>query len=138
MNHRTQDGSGQIVAVLTAFLSLFAVVGFALYGLPRFYPYFVQELGWSRQAATPFHFRTATGREVDIVLEAPGGRVVGIEVKASSAVDTGDFAGLQTLAEAAGKKFVRGVVLYLGEHVVAHGSTMWALPIDELWHPSEE
>jgi predicted AAA+ superfamily ATPase len=97
-----------------------------------------KQLGWSRQAATPFHFRTATGREVDIVLEAPGGRVVGIEVKASSAVDTGDFAGLQTLAEAAGKKFVRGVVLYLGEHVVAHGSTMWALPIDELWHPSEE
>ena len=44
--------SQQIVAVLTAFLSLFAVVGFALYGLPRFYPYFVQELGWTRQQVT--------------------------------------------------------------------------------------
>ena len=44
--------SPQIVAVLTAFLSLFAVVGFALYGLPRFYPYFVQELGWTRAQVT--------------------------------------------------------------------------------------
>jgi MFS family permease len=44
--------ANQIVAVLTAFLALFAIVGFALYGLPRFYPYFVQELGWSRAQVT--------------------------------------------------------------------------------------
>src|SRR4029450_5763766 len=42
----------QLIAVLAAFLSLFAIVGFALYGLPRFYPFFVQELGWSRQQVT--------------------------------------------------------------------------------------
>jgi sugar phosphate permease len=42
----------QILAVATAFLSLFAIVGVALYGLPRFYPFFVQELGWSRQQVT--------------------------------------------------------------------------------------
>ena len=30
---------------VTAFLALFAIVGFALYGLPRFYPFYVQELG---------------------------------------------------------------------------------------------
>jgi sugar phosphate permease len=52
MNQQTDERSRQIVAVLAAFLSLFAVVGFALYGLPRFYPYFVQELGWSRQQVT--------------------------------------------------------------------------------------
>jgi len=92
-----------------------------------------KQLGWSRQPATPYHFRTATGREVDIVLEAPGGKVVGIEVKAAAAVDSSDFSGLQALAEAAGKKFVRGVVLYLGEHVVPRGDNMWALPLDELW-----
>jgi len=39
----------QIFAVVTSFLALFAIVGVALYGLPRFYPFFVQELGWSRQ-----------------------------------------------------------------------------------------
>ena len=41
-----------LVAVATAFLALFAIVGVALYGLPRFYPFFVQELGWTRQQVT--------------------------------------------------------------------------------------
>lgn len=97
-----------------------------------------KQLGWSRQAATPYHFRTATGREVDIVLEAPGGKVVGIEVKAAASVDGRDFSGLQALAEAAGKRFVRGVVLYLGEHAVPRGGDMWALPLDELWRASAD
>jgi sugar phosphate permease len=44
--------SGGGFAVVTAFLALFAIVGVALYGLPRFYPFFVQELGWSRQQVT--------------------------------------------------------------------------------------
>src|SRR5262245_44299252 len=49
----THDARGrQILAVVTSFLALFAVVGVALYGLPRFYPFFVQELGWSRQQVT--------------------------------------------------------------------------------------
>lgn len=42
----------QVLAVVTAFLALFAIVGFALYGLPRFYPFYVQELGWTRQQVT--------------------------------------------------------------------------------------
>jgi MFS family permease len=52
MTQQPDQRSYQFIAVLTAFLSLFAVVGFALYGLPRFYPYFVQELGWTRQQVT--------------------------------------------------------------------------------------
>jgi sugar phosphate permease len=52
MNQHADRRTPQILAVLTAFLSLFAVVGFALYGLPRFYPFFVQELGWSRAQVT--------------------------------------------------------------------------------------
>ncbi len=52
MAPQTDERAKQIIAVLTAFLSLFAVVGFALDGLPRFYPYFVQELGWTRQQVT--------------------------------------------------------------------------------------
>jgi len=52
MNEQPDQRSYQILAVVTAFLALFAIVGFALYGLPRFYPYFVQELGWSRRQVT--------------------------------------------------------------------------------------
>jgi MFS family permease len=42
----------QVLAVVTAFLALFSVVGFALYGLPFFYDFFVRDLGWTRQQVT--------------------------------------------------------------------------------------
>ena len=90
-------------------------------------------LGWSRQSATPYHFRTSDGYEVDLVLEAPGQRVVGIEVKASAQLGQNDFRGLRALAEAAGKKFVCGVVLYLGEQGLPFADKLWALPVSRLW-----
>ena len=49
---RDVERRNQVLAVVTAFLALFAIVGFALYGLPRFYPFYVQELGWTRQQVT--------------------------------------------------------------------------------------
>jgi MFS family permease len=52
MTDLTSDRRHQLLAVVTAFLALFAIVGFALYGLPRFYPFYVQELGWTRQQVT--------------------------------------------------------------------------------------
>src|SRR3990172_5613244 len=94
-------------------------------------------LGWSRQAATPYHFRTAIGQEVDLVLEAPGQRIAGIEVKASSNVSQGDFSGLRALAETAGDKFVGGVVLYLGEQRLPFADKLWALPIAVLWEAAQ-
>lgn len=42
----------QALAVATAFLSLFSIVGIALYGLPFFYDFFVRDLGWTRQQVT--------------------------------------------------------------------------------------
>ena len=42
----------QARALAAAFAALFSVVGFALYGLPFFYDYFVQDLGWTRQQVT--------------------------------------------------------------------------------------
>ena len=39
-------------ALATGFLSLFSIVGFALYGLPFFYDFFVKDLGWTRQQVT--------------------------------------------------------------------------------------
>lgn len=45
-------GAQRVLAVATGFLSLFSIVGFALYGLPFFYDFFVEELGWSRQQVT--------------------------------------------------------------------------------------
>ena len=44
--------SSQPYIVVTAFFSLFAIVGLALYGLPFFYDFFVNEFGWSRTIVT--------------------------------------------------------------------------------------
>jgi sugar phosphate permease len=42
----------QALAVATAFFALFSIVGFAYYGLPFFYDFFVKELGWTRAQVT--------------------------------------------------------------------------------------
>jgi MFS family permease len=52
VNESNESRRHQLLALVTAFLALFAIVGFALYGLPRFYPFFVKELGWTRQQVT--------------------------------------------------------------------------------------
>ena len=71
----------------------------------------LREASWSGVSPRASHFRTQTGDEVDLVLEAPDGRVVGIEIKATPAPGVDDLRGLRALREAAGKHFHRGVVL---------------------------
>jgi MFS family permease len=48
----SQSRSSQKYIVITAFFSLLAIVGFALYGLPFFYDFFMKEFGWSRMVVT--------------------------------------------------------------------------------------
>src|SRR5674476_237752 len=45
-------GSSQTYIVVTAFLSLFALVGIAYYGLPFFFDFMTKEYGWSRTIVT--------------------------------------------------------------------------------------
>ncbi|WP_018461851.1 ATP-binding protein [Thermus oshimai] len=80
-----------------------------------------------------FHYRSHTGEEVDLLLEGPGGRVVGLEVKARGSVRGEDFRGLKGLAQALGPRFHRGVVLYLGRESVPFGPNLHALPLEALW-----
>jgi sugar phosphate permease len=42
----------QGISLAAAFLSLLSIVGFALYGLPFFYDFFVTDLGWTRAQVT--------------------------------------------------------------------------------------
>lgn len=44
--------SSQTYILITAFLSLFAIVGFAYYGIPFFYDFMTKEFGWSRAVVT--------------------------------------------------------------------------------------
>ncbi len=92
-----------------------------------------KQASWSKTQPELFHFRTQTGREVDIVLEDRSGRIVGIEVKASATLGTDDLKGLKVLAELAGKRFHRGVVLYAGQDAIPFGSRVHAMPVSSLW-----
>lgn len=42
----------QTLVIATAFMSLLAIVGFALYGLPYFYDFIANETGWARKTVT--------------------------------------------------------------------------------------
>jgi MFS family permease len=48
----TPPKSSQTYIVITAFLALFAVVGFGIYGLPFFFDFIMEERGWSRTQIT--------------------------------------------------------------------------------------
>lgn len=51
-NYQSEPRSSQTYIIITAFLSLFAIVGFAWYGLPFFYDFMTKEFGWSRTVVT--------------------------------------------------------------------------------------
>jgi hypothetical protein len=59
--------------------------------------------------------------------------LVGIEVKAGATVSVDDFKGLRALAADAGRRWVRGVVLYSGSEMLPFGDGLAALPISALW-----
>jgi sugar phosphate permease len=44
--------AAQVQVAATSFMSLFAIVGLALYGLPFFYDFMVRDFGWSRAQVT--------------------------------------------------------------------------------------
>lgn len=93
----------------------------------------IKQISWSKSQPKLFHFRTDRMEEVDIVLEGPGRRIIGIECKCSMTVNADSFKGLRALKSATGKKFHRGVVLYLGDQIVGFGSDLQAIPVSSLW-----
>lgn len=80
-----------------------------------------------------YHFRDKDKNEVDVVIEDRSGRVVGIEVKASSTVTSDDFSGLRRLQADVGDRFVSGFVLYDHERPVPFGDKLAAVPLSVLW-----
>lgn len=94
-----------------------------------------KQLAWSSVAATLHHYREHDGVEVDLVLEAADGRIVGVEVKAGHRLGDEAPRHLARLRDTVGDRFARGVVLYGGPSVVPIGDRLWALPISALWAP---
>ena len=92
-----------------------------------------KQLGWSRRRCRLYHFRTEAGAEVDLVLEDSSGQLAGIEIKSAATLRREAVRGLEALAEAAGPRFTRGVVLYTGTAMVPFGERLHAVPISQLW-----
>ncbi len=91
-----------------------------------------KQLGWSQTKARLHHWRLHTGAEVDIVLEDADGRIVGVEVKASHTPRNKDFTGLRKLRDQAPERFLRGVLLYLGDQVAPFEERLHAVPVTRL------
>jgi hypothetical protein len=92
-----------------------------------------KQCAWSATRPELFYWRTVSGREVDVVLEDRTGKVVGVEVKAAATLGSNDVRGLQALASAVGKNWVRGVVLYAGAETIPFSANLHGIPIRRLW-----
>lgn len=79
------------------------------------------------------HYRDKDQVEVDIVVTR-GRKVWGVEVKAGATVADGDGRGLRRLADAAGRHFQGGVVMYGGTSTLPTADPrVLAVPVSELW-----
>lgn len=88
------------------------------------------ELAVSGRRARVMHARTKNGREeVDIVIELPGRKVVGLEVKATGSPGTADAKQLFWLREKPGDRFVVGAVIHTGPDAYELGDRVLTLPI---------
>lgn len=80
------------------------------------------------------HIRTEKGRhEVDLVIEYGAGRIVGVEIKATSAPTAHDARHLQWLRDELGDAFVCGVVFHTGPAIYPLSDQITAVPICTLW-----
>jgi hypothetical protein len=83
---------------------------------------------------TLYHYRDREKREIDFVIERADQALLGIEVKAGSAISANDFKHLKWFKDNIAKErpFV-GIVLYTGNTVGSMGKNLWAVPVSILW-----
>ena len=80
------------------------------------------------------HYRDREQREIDFLIEAANGAIIGIEVKSGTNISSDSFKHLRWFkTHIAPNQAFTGIVLYSGERVVSFGEHMWALPISSLW-----
>jgi uncharacterized protein len=95
------------------------------------------ELTACESRPSPFHLRNTDGdREVDLLLEGPGGRVVAIEIKSASAPGGDAWRHLVWLRDKLGDRFACGVFFHTGPRVLRPAPKVVGLPICTIWSRS--
>jgi hypothetical protein len=95
----------------------------------------LKHASWSEEEVGFYHFRDTARHELDLVMEQGDGKVTGIEVKASMSVKPEDFSGLESFADYAGERFLRGFLFYSGDKMLPfriRDATYHAIPISAL------
>jgi len=80
-----------------------------------------------------WQLREGQDREIDFVLEGPGGAVVAIEVKATTSPGSDTARHLRWFKEKTGDRFRAGIVLHLGSRSSSFGDGIVAMPVSALW-----
>lgn len=79
------------------------------------------------------HYRDSRGREVDLLIERPDGRVIAVEIKAGATVRPTDAKWLTWLRDLIGDRFEIGLVLCTGSAPLPVADRIVALPLSYLW-----
>ena len=81
-----------------------------------------------------FHYRDREKREIDFLIEREDNALLGIEIKAGSAIENNDFRHMKWFQDnlAKSQQFV-GIILYTGEFPASFGNNLWAVPFGLLW-----
>lgn len=93
----------------------------------------IKESSWSKFSYSTYHFRSASGQEIDFVIERSDGALVALEVKASQKIDERTFSAIKMFADETKKHFLRGIVLYTGKDSIPFAKNLFALPINCIW-----
>jgi predicted AAA+ superfamily ATPase len=93
----------------------------------------LKQSSWSDLVLSLYHYRTASGQEIDFIIERNDGKVIAVEVKATSKIDAKDFNHIKVFADETKDKFLRGILFYTGSEIIPFSKNLIALPINALW-----
>lgn len=93
----------------------------------------LKQASWSNLILSLYHYRTASGQEIDFIIERNDGKLIAVEVKATSKIDTKDFNHINAFADETKDKFLRGILFYTGSEIISFAKNLTALPINTFW-----
>ena len=68
----------------------------------------IKQVSWSKSEMSVYHFRSASGQEIDFIIEKNDGTLIAIEVKSTSRINASDFNHIKSFGEETGNRFLKG------------------------------